>query len=657
MRHSTNVSTRSLVLGTLGLGALALAAAAGCSASPSGTGGGGGGDATTTGSATGGGTTTSASSTTGTGEGGGGGCSASSDCAGNPDGEVCDTSAGVCVECTPDEDICPDGQYCTSLNECDVGCTNEDDCPGVTVCNPNLNICVNCAIDTDCPVGSICVASSCIPGCSPMQPCQPGATCCGSKCFDLLTDPDHCGTCPNQCATPPNAVEVCNNGMCGMGACDSGWANCNGDITDGCEHSTLEDGPCLCTPGSTQSCYYGAPGTQNVGPCHAGTQTCNPDGNSYGPCIGQVMPVYEICSNGIDEDCDGITDNGIDADGDGWSYCNGDCNDSNALVNPGALEVVGNSVNDDCDAATSDVTPVVCASTAKLTGVTANDLAAAMELCQFTTLNAPLPQKKWGVISASYRLGSGATPSAAQLTTIQNSQAAVQPQYGTNNLPKKNNTFAEISTGVMRYTGQTGFVSPNGGTSFATPSSCPAGYLAAHGGTLPSSAGCNGNCTSGNTCNDSVSLRLEVRVPTNAQSFSYDFRFFSGEFPEYTCTTFNDFYLALLTSAAPGIPADKNISFDSLGNPVSVNNGFFDACSPVGCYTCPLGTTALVGTGMDGGVGGGTNWLTTDAPIVPGEVITFEIMTFDVGDWSWDSLALLDNFRWNLTPATVGTHE
>lgn len=56
-------------------------------------------------------------------------------------------------------------------------------------------------------------------------------------------------------------------------------------------------------------------------------------------------------------------------------------------------------------------------------------------------------------------------------------------------------------------------------------------------------------------------------------------------------------------------------------------------------------------------VGGGTNWLTTDAPIIPGETITLELMVFDVGDTQWDSLTLLDNFRWNLVPLPVGTHE
>jgi hypothetical protein len=62
------------------------------------------------------------------------------------------------------------------------------------------------------------------------------------------------------------------------------------------------------------------------------------------------------------------------------------------------------------------------------------------------------------------------------------------------------------------------------------------------------------------------------------------------------------------------------------------------------------------GTGM-GSTGGATKWLTTDAPFVPGETMQLDLMIFDVSDGVLDSLALLDNFRWALAPATVSTHE
>jgi hypothetical protein len=650
------------------------------------TGGSPGSGGATTGSGTtggtGGATTTTSSTPTG--------CQSNTDCAKDPNGPICNAMTGQCVGCIPQDDPVKDcgiGSWCVpNKGQCEAGCTANDDCPPMNgvplVCDMDKHVCVGCVNDDSCPVGSICVGQTCVPGCSPSHACQPGQSCCGQQCFDLLTDENNCGACNTACNPIPHASVVCLNGQCSQSKCDANYADCNGNPMDGCETNTLVDGPCTCTPGAKQSCYLGAPGTLGKGLCKAGTQTCAADGLSWGACNGQVLPVPEICGNGIDEDCNGVVDDAKDMDGDGWTTCEGDCNDADPLVNPGALEVTytvidngpgkpptivpgGNGVDDDCDPSTPDnMDPPACsAAAAKIKNVTGMDIANAMDLCQTTTANAPKPQKKWGVLAADFKLGSGADP-GGQLSNFQNYQAAVMTQYGylngnpatPNNPPHKGPTMAGISSGRMRWVGQTDYVVPQSGSSFASPSACPAGYLAAHGGTLPSSQGCSGNCSGGNTCNDSIELKLQIRVPTNAKSMSYDFRFFSAEYPEYVCTTFNDFYLALLTTGAAGIPADKNVSFDGLGNAVSVNNGFFDVCQAAGCFACPAGAGGLAGTGMDGGIGGGTSWLTTDAPVVPGETMTLELMVFDVGDNIFDSLAVLDNFRWGLNTTSVKTH-
>ena len=53
--------------------------------------------------------------------------------------------------------------------------------------------------------------------------------------------------------------------------------------------------------------------------------------------------------------------------------------------------------------------------------------------------------------------------------------------------------------------------------------------------------------------------------------------------------------------------------------------------------------------------GGGTGWLTTKAPVQPGETITLEFRIWDTGDSAYDSSVLLDNWTWETTDTSVGT--
>lgn len=59
-----------------------------------------------------------------------------------------------------------------------------------------------------------------------------------------------------------------------------------------------------CSPLEQQPCYGGPAGTQDVGPCRAGTQVCD-QSSQWGECVGQVVPVVEDCQTWADQDCSG----------------------------------------------------------------------------------------------------------------------------------------------------------------------------------------------------------------------------------------------------------------------------------------------------------------------------------------------------------------
>jgi len=61
----------------------------------------------------------------------------------------------------------------------------------------------------------------------------------------------------------------------------------------------------------------------------------------------RVTAPVETC-NLLDDDCDGQIDEGFDADGDGFTACNGDCNDNDINISPNGTETC-NTIDDDCD--------------------------------------------------------------------------------------------------------------------------------------------------------------------------------------------------------------------------------------------------------------------------------------------------------------------
>ncbi len=104
-------------------------------------------------------------------------------------------------------------------------------------------------------------------------------SCCGGSCVDVQTSAFNCGACGQSCMAP-HARSTCAAGACGLGACNSGWGDCNKDPKDGCETSLHTDvnncGMCgmVCAipnavAGCADGCYLAA--------CQYGFADCNMD--------------------------------------------------------------------------------------------------------------------------------------------------------------------------------------------------------------------------------------------------------------------------------------------------------------------------------------------------------------------------------------------
>ncbi|MBP6830395.1 MAG: hypothetical protein KA978_06400, partial [Deltaproteobacteria bacterium] len=115
--------------------------------------------------------------------------------------------------------------------------------------------------------------------------CPPGQVLCGTTCRDLTNDPNNCRTCGNQC-TLPGAVAGCNASACTLASCRDGFGNCDNVATNGCETTTSTDamncGVCGNRCSFANAAATCAAGRCMRGACNAGFADC--DGNPANGC-------------------------------------------------------------------------------------------------------------------------------------------------------------------------------------------------------------------------------------------------------------------------------------------------------------------------------------------------------------------------------------
>ncbi|MBO4350657.1 MAG: choice-of-anchor L domain-containing protein [Proteobacteria bacterium] len=528
-------------------------------------------------------------------------------------------------------------------------------------------------------------------------PVDPPSPECGED-IDLMNDVNHCGACGHACV---NAT--CSEGKC---VCEDDYVDCDDNGT--CE--SLNE--CICRPGQTTPCYEGDEGTEGIGQCHGGYHNCIVDETgSYwdnSACIDQVLPAQTLAEftcdasiPDIDSDCNGIADAQQDEDQDGFAICKDgailDCCDSQKwcnttkpeLINPGVtIDCNDNQLDDNCDG-TVDEGELSCSEPIPCEGEdcgveackfdygdcdqglewnnsnntkSALLLAQSMDICMGKSSD---PAKGALLEYSLHRSGYDKKKVAPEQVNIlpgmkdKKGKTLIKPRLG--------HTFALLSTGEAKdvYNGVS-TESQLYSDSYFDPSismfmisvedKIPDLYLSAHNHKLQSSKSCPSEKDP--RIIDSVVLHLKLQAPQNAKGFSFDFRFFTREYPEYLCSEYNDFFLTLLTDekGKPLQNKDGNISLDKKGYPISVNTAFFTTC--YGCdsfdelyayYPKPYKGTLNADT-----CGGGTAWLTTQAPIEGGQIFNLDFYIWDTHDSGMDSTVLLDNFRW-LCDASLNT--
>ena len=142
---------------------------------------------------------------------------------------------------------------------------------------------------------------------------------------NISTDEDNCGACDNECNLP-HANEVCQQGICGIQSCQSGWGDCT--TAAGCETNLLEDAS------NCGSCNFVCDST-------GGSPDCN-----NGNCNIDCEDGRGNCDNNVSNGCETVLNTVLNC-----GACGNVCSSTNGTPScqSGSCQIACNSGYDNCD--------------------------------------------------------------------------------------------------------------------------------------------------------------------------------------------------------------------------------------------------------------------------------------------------------------------
>ncbi len=296
------------------------------------------------------------------------------------------TSCGACgVTCASGPHSTPTCGASTCGITCEAGYAN---CDGVAS--------NGCEVDTTTSgshcgaCGTVCTnATTCQSGACSTAVCSAGHADCNGLLSDgcettPATDSGHCGACGNACSFA-NAAPVCTEGSCGFTVCDMGYADCDGTQANGCEialgndasncggcgtrctyaHATGVCGASVCALGACDAGWANCDGnpangcevslTSDLAHCGACATACDVPANATATCGGATCG---YTCDATHADCDGNAANGcevaITTDGANCGACGNACTDGRTCVSGACSATTCTAGLANCDAEESN---------------------------------------------------------------------------------------------------------------------------------------------------------------------------------------------------------------------------------------------------------------------------------------------------------------